>query len=52
MPRLAQPTISARVQALEREVGGALFFRIGGRVALTDMGAMFLPYARRARSTA
>src|SRR5262245_41524867 len=45
---IAQPTISARVQALEREVGGALFFRIGRRVALTDMGTMFLPYARRA----
>lgn len=45
---IAQPTISARVQALEREIGGALFVRVGRRVALTDMGAMFLPYARRA----
>ena len=36
------------MQALEREVGGALFVRFGRRVELTDMGSMFLPYARRA----
>jgi DNA-binding transcriptional LysR family regulator len=45
---IAQSTISARVQALEREIGGALFVRMGRRVALTDIGTTFLPYARRA----
>ena len=46
--QIAQPTISARIQALEAEVGGALFVRGGRRVALTALGASFLPYARRA----
>jgi len=45
---IAQSTISARVQALEREIGGPLFDRIGRRVTLTDVGTTFLPYARRA----
>jgi DNA-binding transcriptional LysR family regulator len=45
---VAQPTISARLQALERAVGGALFVRGGRGVVLTDLGASFLPYARRA----
>src|SRR6185503_2352730 len=44
---IAQSTISARVQALEREIGGALFARMGRRVVLTDIGTTFLPYARR-----
>jgi len=44
---IAQPTISARMQALEREVGGPLFTR-GRQVALTERGVGFLPYARRA----
>ncbi|HMQ34963.1 MAG TPA: LysR family transcriptional regulator [Chloroflexaceae bacterium] len=45
---VAQPTVSARVQALERAVGGPLFRRGGRGVALTDLGLSFLPYARRA----
>jgi DNA-binding transcriptional LysR family regulator len=45
---IAQPTISARIQALEQEVGGALFARGGRRISLTALGASFLPYARRA----
>lgn len=45
---IAQPTISGRVRALERAVGGALFARVGRGVQLTDLGASFLPYARRA----
>jgi DNA-binding transcriptional LysR family regulator len=44
---IAQPTISERIRALERSVGGPLFVR-GGRGSLTDLGAAFLPYARRA----
>jgi DNA-binding transcriptional LysR family regulator len=45
---IAQPTISARIQALEQEVGGALFVRNNRRVSLTERGVGFLPYARRA----
>jgi DNA-binding transcriptional LysR family regulator len=45
---IAQPTISARIQALEQEVGGPLFARGGRRISLTALGASFLPYARRA----
>lgn len=39
--------MSARIQALEREVGGSLFNR-GRKVTLTERGVSFLPYARRA----
>src|SRR6266536_2182603 len=45
---LAQPTVSARIQALEQAVGGPLFARSGRGIALTDLGASFLPFARRA----
>lgn len=45
---IAQPTISLRIQALEKEVGGILFIRGGNRLELTEMGASFLPYARQA----
>ena len=45
---IAQPTISARIQALEREVGGTLFARTGTILELTQFGRGFLPYARRA----
>lgn len=45
---ITQPTISARIQALEQDVGGPLFVRGGRRVALTERGESFLPYARRA----
>lgn len=44
---VGQPAVSARVQALEDEIGGALFTR-GRRVALTSLGETFLPFARRA----
>ncbi|GHF30669.1 DNA-binding transcriptional LysR family regulator [Deinococcus metalli] len=44
---VAQATVSARIQGLEREVGGALFTR-GRKVALTQRGVSFLPYVRRA----
>nr|PZN22009.1 MAG: LysR family transcriptional regulator [Chloroflexota bacterium] len=45
---VSQPTISARIQLLEAAVGGQLFTRRGRGVTLTDLGASFLPYARRA----
>jgi DNA-binding transcriptional LysR family regulator len=45
---IAQPTISARIQALEQEVGGPLFARNSRKISLTALGTSFLPYARRA----
>lgn len=45
---IAQPTISARIQALENEVGGTLLRRSNQGVELTALGVSFLPYARRA----
>lgn len=44
---IGQPAVSARMRALEEQVGGALFTR-GRRVALTALGESFLPFARRA----
>jgi DNA-binding transcriptional LysR family regulator len=48
---LAQPTVSARMRALEQEVGGELLARGGSRVGLTELGESFLPFARRALET-
>ncbi|MEZ4868604.1 MAG: LysR family transcriptional regulator [Caldilineaceae bacterium] len=45
---IAQPTISARIQALEQEVGGPLLARSNQGVKLTALGVSFLPHARRA----
>lgn len=45
---ISQPAISARMRALEREVGGPLFTRGGRKGSLTALGESFLPYARRA----
>lgn len=44
---IGQPAVSARIRALEDQVGGDLFTR-GRRVTLTALGEAFLPYARRA----
>ena len=44
---LGQPAVSARIHALEGELGGTLFHR-GRRVTLTALGESLLPYARRA----
>lgn len=46
--RLAQPSVSAAVRALERELGIELFHRSGGEVSLTAAGEAFLPWARQA----
>ncbi len=45
---LSQPTITIRIQTLEREVGGKLFIRKGQQLELTELGRSFLPYARQA----
>ena len=44
---LTQPSITARIQALERELGEELFERGGRGVRLTDAGRVFLPYVER-----
>ena len=44
---LTQPSVTARIQALERELGEPLFERNGRGVRLTDVGNSFLPYAQR-----
>ncbi|QMU77271.1 LysR family transcriptional regulator [Streptacidiphilus sp. PB12-B1b] len=49
---VTQSTLSAQVQALEREVGGRLFTRTSRRVELTEAGELLLPEARRALAQA
>lgn len=44
---LSQAAVSQQVQALEGELGIALFDRGKGRVRLTEAGAALLPYARK-----
>lgn len=43
---ITQPAVSKRIAALEQELGGALFDRIGRRALLTEAGAALLPKAR------
>lgn len=45
--KLTQPSISARIAALEQELGGALFERAGRSIRLTSLGHRFLPHAER-----
>ena len=45
--QLTQPSITARIQSLERVLGEELFERSGRGVRLTDAGTIFLPYAER-----
>jgi DNA-binding transcriptional LysR family regulator len=45
--RVAQPSLSQQVRALERDVGANLFHRIRGNVTLTEAGETLLPIARR-----
>lgn len=45
--RVTQPTLSAQVQGLEREIGGPLFVRTSRRVELTGAGELLLVEARR-----
>lgn len=44
---LTQPSVTARIQALERDLGEPLFERNGRGVRLTEMGTSFLPHAQR-----
>lgn len=45
---LTQPTLTARLHALEKELGEPLFSRTRRGMRLTDAGRAFLPYAERA----
>lgn len=45
---LSQPTISLRIQGLEKKVGGPLFQKVGKSLELSELGKGFLPYARQA----
>ncbi len=45
---LTQPSVTARIQSLEREIGERLFERTGRSVSLTDAGHAFMPHAQRA----
>ncbi len=44
---LTQPSVTARIQALEQELGRPLFERRGRTVRLTEAGEALLPYAQR-----
>ena len=44
---LTQPTLTARLKALEEEVGDELFVRTSRGMRLTDAGREFAPYAER-----
>ncbi|WP_159881655.1 LysR family transcriptional regulator [Paenibacillus puerhi] len=44
---VSQPSISARIQSLERELDAKLFEREGRHFRLTGKGEQFLPYARQ-----
>ncbi|MBI0578001.1 LysR family transcriptional regulator [Neobacillus cucumis] len=41
-----QPTVSARIKALENSLNCQLFYRTGNTVNLTKEGSTFLPYAK------
>lgn len=45
---LTQPSVTARIQSLERELGERLFERTGRSVMLTDAGRAFISHAQRA----
>lgn len=44
---LTQPSVTARIQALEKEIGQSLFERKPRGVRLTDAGRVLLPHAER-----
>lgn len=44
--KLSQPSISARIQTLEDELGAPVFDRLARGVSLTEIGRAILPHAR------
>ena len=45
--RVAQPSLSKQVTALERDLGVSLFSRVRGNITLTPPGEVLLPLAQR-----
>src|SRR6266513_1827624 len=45
---VTQPTLTARLHALEKDVGAPLFVRARQGMRLTEAGRAFLPHAERA----
>lgn len=48
---ISQPTVSARIKSLEKELGCDLFLRRGKSISLTKEGKMFLPFAKTSLET-
>lgn len=48
---LSQPSVTARIQTLERELDCKVFDRLGKQIALTEKGKQFLPYAQQIMQT-
>ncbi|WP_028402223.1 LysR family transcriptional regulator [Ectobacillus panaciterrae] len=44
---LAQPSVTARIQSLEREINIKLFHRNGNKISLTEKGEYFFPHAQK-----
>lgn len=45
---MPQPTLTHRINQLEKELGKSIFIRGKGRIRLTEEGKAFLPYAEKA----
>lgn len=48
---LSQPTVTARIKSLERELNTELFIRQGRNLVLTSQGKEFIPYAQQILKT-
>ncbi len=48
---LSQPTVTARIKTLERELNADLFIRQGKNLILTQQGKEFIPYAHQILTT-
>ena len=44
---ISQSSLSKHIRALERELGGELFVRTTRTIRLSEMGTVYLPYARK-----
>lgn len=44
---LSQPSVTARIQSLERELDCKVFNRLGKQIQITEEGKRFLPYAQQ-----
>ncbi len=47
LSRVAQPSLSKQIKALEEELGAPLFVRARGNITLTPAGEILLPLAQR-----